>query len=111
MLSSALHMTNTQETHNSGVKVLLFDEWCAEEAQPHPQFQHWGKTLKLELLLLQYVLAFRERNFQLYIECLGKLSPWMFALKRTHYARCLPVHIRDTVQLHDTRRDVYDQFV
>ena len=35
----------------------------------------------------------------------------MFALDHTHYARWFPVHIRDTVQLHDTRRDVYDQFV
>ena len=111
MLSSALHITNTQETYNSGVKVLSFDEWCAEEAQAHPQFLHWGKTSDLELLLLQYVLAFRERNFQLYIECLGRLAPWMFALDHNHDARWLPVHITDTVQLHDTRRDGYDQFV
>ena len=104
-------MKNTQETHNSGVKVLSFDEWCAEESQAHPQFLHWGKTLELELLLLQYVLAFRERNFQLYIECLGKLAPWMYAIDHTHYARWLPVHIGDMVQLHDTHHDVYDQSV
>ena len=31
--------------------------------QAHPQFLYRGKTLELELLLLQYVLAFREQNF------------------------------------------------
>ena len=41
--------------------------------QAHPQFLYWGKTLELELLLLQYVLAVRERTFQLYVECLSKL--------------------------------------
>ena len=35
----------------------------------------------------------------------------MFALNRSHYAQWLPVHIGDTAQLHDTHRDVYDQFV
>ena len=51
-------MTNTQETHTSGVNVLPFDEWCTGEAQAHPRFLHWDKTLAIELLLLQYVLAF-----------------------------------------------------
>ena len=46
-------------THTSGVKTY-FDEWCGEESQAHPQFLYWGKTLELELLLLQYVLAFRD---------------------------------------------------
>ena len=35
----------------------------------------------------------------------------MFALIHTHDAEWLPVHIRDTVQLHDTHRDDYDQFL
>ena len=39
------------------------------------------------------------------------IAPWMFALNHTHYARRLPVHIRYTVQLHDTHRDVNDRFV
>ena len=39
------------------------------------------------------------------------IAPWMFALNHTHYARWLPVHIRYTVQLHDTHRVANDQFV
>ena len=49
--------------------------------------------------------------FQLYVECLVKLAPWMFALNRTHYARWLLVNIGDTAQIHDTYLDVYAQFV
>ena len=102
VLQRAAHGKYTR-AHAGGVNVLPFDEWCAEKSQAHPQFLYCGKTLELELLLLQYVLAFRERHFQLYVECMG---PWMFALN--HYAWWLPVHIRYTVLLHDTHRDAYD---
>ena len=50
--------------------------------------------LKLQYSPLRYLW---ERDFQLHIyEYACKLlAPWLFALDRTHYARWLPVNIRD----------------
>ena len=39
--------------------------------------------------------AHRERNFHLYIESLKAIVPLFFALDHHHYARWLPIHIRD----------------
>ena len=41
------------------------------------------------------VWSLREGNFQLYKEAYKSLALWFFALDRIHYARWLPVHIRD----------------
>lgn len=43
--------------------------------------------------------AHRERNFSLYVESLKALVPWLFALDHHHYARWLPIHIRDMESL------------
>ena len=38
------------------------------------------------------------------------ITPWMFALDRTNYARWLPVHIRDMAQLPNKHPHVYKEF-
>ena len=48
---------------------------------------------------MQYVQSLREGNFQLYVESLTKITPWMFALDHTNYSRWLPIHIRGMVTL------------
>ena len=55
--------------------------------------------------------SFRERDFPLYIDALGQLMPWFFALDRVHYSRWLPVHIRDLLALEDKRPSEYARFL
>lgn len=52
------------------LEVKSFDEWCADMETNHPQFFYWSKTLKLEILFLQFMRAQREGNFLMYIEAL-----------------------------------------
>lgn len=80
-------------------EILPLEHWCEKRAQQSVQFDYWLKTLSLEIVLLLYVRAIREGNFQLYIESLTKIVPWMFALDHTHYSRWLPIHIRDLMLL------------
>ena len=54
--------------------------------------------------------SLREGNFPLYIESLSSLIPWFFALDHIHYARWLPVHIRDMLSLTAKHPDVSVQF-
>lgn len=46
-----------------------------------------------------YIRSLREGNFQLYVETLTQILPWMFALDHTHYSRWLSVHVRDMMVL------------
>ena len=87
-----------------------FQEWCTQRATSSVHFDYWLKTLSLELLLLRYIRSLREGNFQLYVESLTHLMPWMFALDHTHYARWLSVHIRDMMTLAERHPDVLSEF-
>ena len=51
--------------------------------------------MELELLMLQFIRSLREGNFNPYLDSLNSFAPWFFALDHVHYARWLPVHIRD----------------
>ena len=72
-----------------------FETWIQEKSDHRPQFQFWATVLQLELTVSELVRSIREGNFLLYVEALGKLTPWMFALDLTNYSRWLPIHIRD----------------
>ena len=43
--------------------------------------------------------SLQQVNFELYIESLKKLAPWMFALDHINYAHWLPIHLRDMLPL------------
>ena len=51
-----------------------------------------------------------EGNFNLYIDMLHQLAPWFFVLDHVHYARWLPVHIRDMTALNNIHCKVYKKF-
>ncbi len=87
-----------------------FEEWCIQRAEASVHFDYWLKTLTLELLLLRYIRSLREGNFQLYVESLTQIIPWMFALDHTHYSRWLPVHIRDMTTLAEKHPNVLAEF-
>ena len=74
---------------------LPFEIWWQTKSKQHPQFYYWTTVVELELLMLQFIRSLREGNFYLYLDSLNQLAPWFFALDRVHYARWLPVHIRD----------------
>ena len=87
-----------------------FEEWCIQRAKASVHFDYWLKTLSLELLLLRYIRSLREGNFQLYVESLTQIMPWVFALDHTHYSRWLSVHIRDMMTLAEKHPHVLAEF-
>ena len=98
------------EANAAETDIMSMEQWCAMRAQQSVQFNYWLKTLSLEILLLLYVRALREGDFQLYVGSLTKIVPWMFALDHTHYSRWLPVHIRDMVVLAEKHPHVLAEF-
>ncbi|KAI8503415.1 hypothetical protein Bbelb_192360 [Branchiostoma belcheri] len=89
---------------------MSFDVWCIQRKAEHPQFMYWYTTLELELLVLAFVRSLRTGNFDLYRDTLTELTPWLFALNHTHYARWMPVHVRDMCNLDSTHPDVAQEF-
>ena len=87
-----------------------FSTWCDSQSQIHPQFKYWSTVLDLELLVMEFIKSLREGNFHNYVQTLDQLAPWMFTLDHSHYARWLPVHIRDMNILKDKHPDIYQQF-
>ena len=84
--------------------------WVRKQCEAHPQFLFWSTALELELLTLEFVRSIREGNFSLYVQILGKLVPWMFALDLVNYSRWLPIHIRDLLNLKKRHPAVYAEF-
>ena len=89
---------------------LSFEEWRSNKAAASPHFKFWVITLDLELCILNYLQSLRQGNFKLYINSLIKIAPWFFALDHHHYARWLPVHIRDMVALQNACPAVAHEF-
>ena len=92
--------------------VLMCCLWINGVKHKHSsvQFDYWLKTLSLEITLLLFVRSIREGNFQLYLESLTKIVPWMFALDHTHYSRWLPVHIWDMMLLSQKHPEILAEF-
>ena len=89
---------------------LSFMEWCQKRTKEHPQFQYWSLTLALEKSILAFVRSFREADFEMYLDALWDLLPWFFALDHTNYARWIPVHLRDMLDLHKTHPKLLEEF-
>ena len=129
----ASHMTRTRRAHqitasslyillqkayteysnalDEGHNMMSVEDWCTERASSCPQFHFWSIILQLELQVMIYVRSIREADFLLYIDALTKIVPWFFALGHTHYARWIPVHLRDMIMLKDTHPNVNNQFM
>ena len=102
----ATHITRTRYAHQVSARALFIlqlraykasidddiepddlSTWVRKQCEAHPQFLFWSTALELELLALEFVRSIRERNFSLYVQILGKLVPWMFALDLVNYSR------------------------
>ena len=97
---SSLALAQLQdEAYKSTDEVLSIQAWRESMSKNSPMFQYWDTILSLELLGHIFVRAHREKNFALYLDSLKEIVPWFFALDHYHYARWLPVHIRDMENL------------
>ena len=67
--------------------------------------------MELELLLCRFIRSLREGDFLLYVQVCDELCPWFQVMDHTNYARWLPVHVRDMVQLAESHPDVHAEFL
>ena len=88
-----------------------FDMWYRQTCVEVPQFKYWFTIIDLELLLCRFVRSLREGDFALYVQVCDELCSWFHVMDHTNYARWLPVHVRDMVQLSEKHPTIHDVFL
>ena len=58
-----------------------------------------------------FIRSLREGHFPLYVHVCDELCAWFHAMDHTHYARWVPVHVQDMVQLSETHPDKHAEFL
>lgn len=68
-----------------------------------------GKSyIEMVTLLLRFIRATREGDWNLHLACIKDMLPWMFAYDRTNYARYLPVYLCDMLALEQNHPSVHE---
>ena len=83
----------------NGDELLSFKTWCIQQSSKVPQFKYWQTVYDMEMLLLRFVRAIRTEDLFLYEKSLDEIAYWVFILDHYNYARRLPVHVRDTMNM------------
>ena len=58
-----------------GCNKMSLEDWCDQRVETCSLFLFWSITLQLELDVMIYVRAIRERDFLLYIDALTNIVP------------------------------------
>ena len=78
----------------------LFDRFTTFWQNDNGPMSHfWSSYIDLATLLLAFIRATREGNWQLHLDCVQTMIPYTFSYDRTNYSRYLPVYWRDMVDL------------
>ncbi len=99
---SASHLLRTRHAHQVTIAALTilqnqafsadsdgmnFSDWKASMAARSPTFKFWDTIVKIEKMILIFIRAHREANFDLYIEALEDLVGFFFAFDHYNYAQ------------------------
>ncbi|KAL8558995.1 hypothetical protein ACOMHN_039751 [Nucella lapillus] len=87
-----------------------FDMWN-QRSQTLPQFKFWSTIIELELLTSRFVRSLRDGDFALYVQTCDEICGWFHAMDHTNYARWLPIHVRDIVELAEKHPQVHAEFM
>lgn len=87
------------------------ENWDELKKTESPQLKYWSTIMELEMLMCRFIRSLRERDFHLYVEVCDEVCPWFHVMDHTNYARWLPVHVWDMVQLPDINPDVHAEFL
>ena len=61
--------------------------------------------------MCRFVLSLWDGDFELYVKVLDEHCPWFFAFDHTNYARWIPVHVKDLVELPVKHPEVYEEYM
>ena len=77
----------------------MLNEFIEEQQQESKAFKFWIQLLEAVQIVLDNIRAERKGIWQLHLETLAQMLPYMFAANWCNYARCLPVYILDMLHV------------
>ena len=79
---------------------ILFHEFRKESVSQLSKF--WNGYVVMVLLLLRFIKAEREGNWEKHLQATADMLPHFFSMDKTNYSRWLPVYLADTSLLEET---------
>ncbi len=88
-----------------------FELWSKRQSDDVHMFKYWSLVIELEQLMCRFVRSLREGDFLLYVQVCDELCAWFFVLDHSNYARWLPIHVRDMVELPVKHPELYTEYL
>ena len=89
------------------MRLEEFDELCKENSN----YAFWMTYMSMIRILLDFIRAEREGNWQLYLEAFTAMLPWLTAYDHLNYARWGPVYLTEMLSLESKAPSVYHEFM
>ncbi|MES9881863.1 MAG: hypothetical protein ABW185_13375 [Sedimenticola sp.] len=86
-------------------------EWEKDMKEVSKLFVYWSMVMDIELLHCRFVRSLREGDFILYVQVIDEVCDYAFMFNQTHYARWLPIHVKDMVELEWKHPDIHKEFM
>ena len=96
---AALYKLQKEAYSLSDVQNISYEQWRLDMIKKSPTFQFWDTVMSIEKIILTFIRAHREKNFDLYVKSLELIVGFFFALDHYNYARWVPIYIRDMKSL------------
>ena len=84
--------------HNAAIDLILVFK-CMFFGHGIQWYQFQLGIVKYLHVQLEFRILFTTSTFMMYLDTLTELAPWFHALDHNHYARWIPVHLKDMAEL------------
>ena len=81
------------------------------QASRSPTVKYWQQYLDMVSILLHFIRAEREGDWQLHLSAFASMLPWFAIYDHVNYTRWGSVYLADMRQLETSHPDVYEQFM
>lgn len=95
---------------NSISGIIDFLQEFDNSNSQNPMFRYWREYMDMVSILLGFIRAEREGNWELHLETFSKMLPWLAIYDHVNYSRWGPVYLADMMQLPTKAPDVYHEF-
>ena len=99
---------NTDELRDYNIAVIDHKDKLLKE---NPLAQFWLSFMDMITTLLNFIYSFRAGTWQLYLESVRSMLPWVFAYDCYNYARYLTTYFMNMLHLKETHPNVYAEFM
>ena len=87
-----------------------YHKFIEDKNAENATFRNWSSFIEMFEVLLLYIRATREGNWDLHLACLRYLLIWFFAYDRPNYSRSGTVHWFEMSVLEDTHPEIDREF-